>query len=129
MTIKSKLTGSGFSAQQAINAAGTVITTEAGAGTTAPGATLLSLDDYHVISTGSNNSGVILPPGNGTGTGMSAGDQMSVINYTGNSLIVYPPLGGKANNGSANAGITISNGKSCDCYCIDNINFAVSSSA
>lgn len=129
MPIKSKLTGLGMPAGLAANVVGTVNTSEAGAGSSNTDATLLSFDDFHIVSTGNNNTGVILPPGNGSGSGLSAGDTVSVVNYTGNTLKVYPPLGGKLNNGSANAAISITNTKGVVATCIDSLNFTVDVSA
>lgn len=129
MPIKSKLTGLGMPAALATNIAGTVNTSEAGAGSSNTDATLLSFDDFHIISSGANNSGVILPPGNGSGSSLSAGDTMSVTNYIGNTLKIYPPLGGKLNNGTANVAISITDKKSVVASCIDSLNFTVDVSA
>lgn len=94
MPIISTLTGAGIAPATAANIAGTVNTGSAGAGTTNADATLLPLVDTHFISTAANNSGVILPPGNGTGTGMQVGDSMFIYNDSANTLLLYaPPLG------------------------------------
>lgn len=131
MAIKSKLTGTGMAAVTSREIAGTVNTSLAGAGTTSADATLLMRADMYVISTGANNSGVILAPGNGSANfEYSEGDEVQVANYTGNNLILYPPVGGKLNNGTVTTGgITISNGKNVIAKCIDRLNFVVNISA
>lgn len=123
MTIKSKLTGVGMAPALAQNVVGTVATAEAGAGTVSTNATTLSMDDTHIISTAANNSGVILP------TGMSAGDSMVIANYSANTLLLYPPAGGKLNNGSANASVSIATLKNVEAICIDGTSFTVIASA
>jgi len=94
MTITSNLTGAGIAASAAAQIAGPVSTAAAGAGTSNTDAALLPLADTHYITTAANNSGVILPPGNGTGAGMQVGDSMFIYNDSANTLLLYaPPLG------------------------------------
>lgn len=94
MAILSNLIGTGVQAYSAAQICGPVSTSAAGAGTTNADATLLPLNDTQFVSTAANNSGVILPPGNGTGTGMQVGDSMFIYNDSANTLLLYaPPLG------------------------------------
>jgi hypothetical protein len=95
----------------------------AAAGTTSTNATLLPFSSLTVVTTGTSNQGVILPPGNGTADGMQPGDSLTVANYTGATIIVYPPAGGKLNNGSANSGLSLTNGKTAYFRSIDGTNF------
>ncbi len=127
MAIKSKLTGLGCAAELASNIAGKVNTTLAGAGTSSTDATLLTRADMFIISTAANNSGVILAPGNGTASfEYSEGDEVIVANYDANTLLLYPPAGGKLNNGTATTGtVSIATHTSVLCKCIDRLNFVV----
>lgn len=126
MTVKAKLTGSGMNPQLSIMTVGTVISTEAAAGSNQAGATLLSFDDVHWIKTGTSNQGVILPPGNGTGDSMNAGDCMWVFANTGNTLKVYPPGTGQINQGGASAAVSLTDKQKGLFICLDggtNANF------
>lgn len=94
MPILANLIGLGTPAFAAAQMCGPVSTTAAGAGTTNADATLLPLVDTHFVSTAANNSGVILPPGNGTGAGLQVSDSMFIYNDSANTLLLYaPPLG------------------------------------
>lgn len=124
MTIKKNATGSGTAPQQANAIIGGVNTATAGAGTTSLNATLLPLASNHLITVGVNNSGVILPPGNGTGDSLAAGDYMSVINQTGSTLLVYPPAGGKLAGAAANASVSLTNNKQITFTCLDGTNYS-----
>ncbi len=125
MTIKRNATGTGTSAAAAgalIGGVSNGVTAAAGTSSQATAA-LLPMVSNHIITTGASNSGVILPPGNGTTDGMTAGDWMTVANYTGNTIIVYPPAGGKLNNGTLNAGLSMTTGKTAIFSCIDGTGF------
>jgi hypothetical protein len=117
--------GSGVSAAAAGSLIGGVSNgATAGAGSSSQAtAALLPMATTHIITTGAGNSGVIIPPGNGTTDGLQAGDWMRVANYTGNTIFVYPPVGGKLNNGSLNAGLSMTNGKVATFTSIDGTNF------
>jgi hypothetical protein len=79
------------------------LATTAGAGTTHTDFALLPLVGLNVV-TGANNSGVGVPPGNGSGDGMSVGDSMVVYNSDANTILLYPPLGGQLNAGTVTTG-------------------------
>ncbi len=104
MTIRSNITGLGTAPATASAIVGNVSTTAAGAGTTAADATLLPMVSNHWVTTAANNSGVILPPGNGSGDKMIAGDNMSIYNDSANTLLLYPPTGGQLNGGTVSSG-------------------------
>jgi hypothetical protein len=119
--------GSGMSAAAASSAVGGVNTAIAGAGTTRTDATLLPLTSVISVNTAANNSGVILPPGNGTGDGMAAGDYMVIYNGDSNTLLLYPPTGGSLNNGTVSTGtVSIPTHTSVTAYSVDGLKFIVS---
>lgn len=127
MTIKRNAMGSGVSAAAARALVGGVNTTTAAAGTTHLDATLLPLDSHFWVTTGANNSGLILPPGNGSGDIMAAGDSCIIYNGTSNTLLLYPPLGGKINDGTATTGtLSMPTHTSTEAVSLDGTNFAVS---
>ena len=126
MTIKAHCTGLGVPAATASAIVGGVITTLAGAGTTHSDATLLTLASNHIISTAANNSGVILPPGNGSGDSMAPGDYMTIYNGSANTLLLYPPLGGSLNGGTVTTGtVSIATKTSVQAMSIDGLLFTV----
>lgn len=102
MPIKAHLTGLGMPAALA-NALTSGPATTVGAGTTSANFALLPLGGFNVV-TGANNSGVGVPPGNGTGDSMGAGDSMIVYNSDANTILLYPPTGGQLNAGTATTG-------------------------
>lgn len=127
MSIKAHLMGSGASAGLANAAVGGVNTGTSGAGTTHSDAKLLPLASVHWIGTAANNSGVILPPGNGSGDSMAAGDYCTIYNADGNTLLLYPPLGGTLNSGTATTGtVSIATHTSVTAISKDGLNFIVS---
>jgi hypothetical protein len=125
MTIKANLTGSGIAPLAAIGiAGGNISNTLTAAGTNqATALVLTSLNDIHVITTAAASTGAILP------STLSIGDQMVVVNGGANSITLFPPVGGKLNNGTANAGLAVAANKAAHVFCIDNLNFAVVVSA
>lgn len=126
MTIKSNVMGLGTPGQTASAIVGGMNANSVGAGTTRTDATLLPLTSNHWIKTAANNSGVILPPGNGSGIGMAPGDYMRIYNGDSNTLLVYPPTGGKLNDGTASTGtVSIPTHTSVVCISLDGLNFAV----
>ena len=127
MTFKQHLMGSGIAAGAASAAVGGVNSTTTGAGTTRTDATLLPFASVCWIKTAANNSGVILPPGNGSGDSMAAGDYMTIYNGDSNTLLLYPPTGGKLNDGTASTGtVSIPTHTSVTAISLDGLNFLVS---
>lgn len=127
MAIKSHLTGLGMVAQVASAVVGGVNTTTVAAGSNQASATLLPIAAAFVILSGTG--GVILAPGTGSADALSEGDTVSAANYSGSSINVYPPTGGKIANGSANAAFAVGNGKEATFRCIDGLNFTANLSA
>lgn len=127
MTIKSNAMGSGTPGSQAGALVGGVTNNVAAAGASQATATLLAKGSNQIVTTGTG--GVILPPGVGSGDALQAGDWIRVFNYTGSSINVYPPTGGKIANGSANAAMAVAATKGCEFICIDGANFAANLSA
>lgn len=127
MTIKQHLMGSGAAGALASAAVGGVNGTTSGAGTTRLDAALLPISSFVWVKTAANNSGVILPPGNGTGDSLQAGDYIHVYNGDANTLLLYPPPGGKLNDGTASTGtVSIPTHTTVTAYSLDGLNFAVS---
>lgn len=127
MTFKQHCMGSGLSAAAAGAAIGGVNSAIAGAGTTAATATLLPFSSVVNVATAANNSGVILPPGNGSGDSMEAGDWILVYNGDANTLLLYPPKGGALNGGTVTTGsVSIATKTSLMLFCLDGLNFIAS---
>lgn len=130
MSIAQTFMGLGISPLASLHLnAGTVDSSEAGAGTTQAGATMLSLKGVHWVKTGASNSGVVIAPGasNTTANTLTAGDYLIVFNNTGNTLKVYPPGTGTINGGSASAAISLTDKQVSFLICLDggtNANFA-----
>lgn len=104
MSIKDNVQGAGTSGLAASAIIGGVNTATAGAGTVSTDASLLPLITNHDIITAASNSGVIIPPGNGSGRGLQPGDQMRIYNGSANTLLLYPPPLGQLNDGTATTG-------------------------
>ena len=104
MTFKAHMMGSGISAGAAGAIQGGVNSASVGAGTDHTNFTLLPMVSTHWIKTAANNSGVGLPPGNGTGDSMGPNDWMEIYNADANTLLLYPPAGGTLNGGTATTG-------------------------
>lgn len=116
MSIKAKLTGSGTAPLAALNITGTVTTSLTSTGSTQATALLIT-DDINVVTTTASSTGVRLFEG------LSAGDRQEVVNYGANALAVYPPVGGKINNGTLNASVSLAANKAGRFTCIDSLNF------
>lgn len=124
MTIRKNAMGSGIAAQAASALVGGLNTATAATGSTFADATLLPMSSNHLITTAVGSGGVILPPGNGSTDGLQSGDYMRVFNQSGQTILVYAPAGGKINNGSTNAGLTLTNNKNAEFVSLGGINFA-----
>jgi hypothetical protein len=126
MPFKAHVMGSGTSAGAAGAILGGVNTASVGAGTTAATATLLPMSSTNIINTAANNSGVILPPGNGTGDGMQPNDSMIIYNGDANTLLLYPPAGESLNSGTVTTGtVSIATHTSVEARSIDGLKFIV----
>lgn len=130
MTIKRNAMGAGVPAGAASATIGSLNNNITALGSTQATATLLSLASNSVVTVGAGSTGVILPPGNGAGDALSAGDWVRVYNaVAGNAINVYPPLGGKINGGTLNAAISLAALKPAEFICIDGLNFFANISA
>jgi len=130
MTIKKNAIGLGTPGGTAGALIGGVNAAVTATGSTQATAALLSMTSNNVITVGAASTGVILPPGNGTGDSLSGGDWVRVFNnVSGNAVNVYPPVGGKINGGSTNAAISLSALKPAEFVCIDGLNFFANISA
>lgn len=124
MTVKKNAMGAGCSAGMANTLIGALTNNLTAVGTTQTNALLLGLGSNNVITVGGSGTGVILPPGNGVGDPLAAGDWVRVANFvSGNAILVYPPLGGKIQNGTLNASFSVGALKTCEFVCIDGLNF------
>ena len=65
-----------------------------------------------VVTTAAANTGVRLP------TFATPNDEFTVVNYGANTMNVYPPVGGRINNGTLNAAVTLAAGKRGDFLCV-----------
>lgn len=105
---KSKLTKSGLTLIQSLSIEGVVVSGLAASGTTQATA---------AACTGDTNVFTTVPAGSGcqigidtvgsTITNICPGDEYIIVNHGANPLSVYPPVGGKINNGALNAAVTV----------------------
>lgn len=116
MAIARKLIGLGLPWGTAVGVVGNVDNNLTATGTTQATALLVS-NDINVLTTTAASTGVILR------SDLSAGDTQEVVNYGAQTLTVYPPVGGKINNGSANAGVSVATNTSALYTSIDGLNF------
>jgi len=129
MTIKRNAMGVGTPGLQAGALIGGVSDNLTATGSTQAGALLLSLSSDQFVTTTASGTGVILPPGNGNGDQLAPGDLIRVFNYGANTLLVYPPVGGKIQNGSTNAGFSIATLKGAEFVNRNGLDFGVNLSA
>lgn len=114
MTLGAQLNAT-FNTQQTLAVLGDLTSGLTAAGTNQ--ATALALvASISVVTTAAGGTGVILPT-----AGKS--DTFWVANFGANALTLYPPSGGKLNNGSANAGISVPTLSAVWLVCQDTINF------
>lgn len=125
MTIKRNAMGAGTPPNQAGSTIGGLANNITATGSSSQaGSALLSVTSNNVVTVGGANTGVILPPGNGTGDALAPGDWIRVANYvSGNAILVYPPVGGKIQNGTLNASFSVGALKTAEFVCIDGLNF------
>jgi hypothetical protein len=116
MAIRSRLTGTGIAPLTAQNVAGNVSNNLTAAGTT-QGTALAIYDEMNVFTTVAASSGAILR------ADLGPGDEQEAANYGANALTVYPPVGGKIQNGSVNAGFSVGTNKTARFRSIDGLAF------
>lgn len=113
-----RLMGLGMASQLARNVVGTVDNTLTATGSTSQANSYAVTADISIFTTAAANTGARLP------LGANAGDSFWIANYDTNTLLIYPPTGGKINNGSANASANLTTLKSVLCVSIDGTNYA-----
>lgn len=119
MPIKSRWTGSGFAPAQAQFGVGSVapnLTAIAGG----QAAALLLGDDVNIVTTAAASTGVRLPDS----TLAQPGDILRVVNYGANALSVFPPTGGRINNGTVNTANSLAINTGRTYCCLDGTNWA-----
>jgi len=87
------------------------------------GTALAIPSDFAVFTTVAASTGTILPS---SAQGAHATDWYTVVNHGANTLSVYPPVGGKIANGSANAAFSVAATKTAAFLSIDGTNWAAS---
>lgn len=116
---RSLMSGGALWAGQSFN--GSIASGLTAAGSTQ--ATALQLtEDTNIVGTTAASTGVLVPP-------MDPTDTVTVANFGANALSVYPPVGGKINNGSANAAVSLPANKGAIITCIDGLNYVMNISA
>lgn len=118
MAWKQDLTGSGNAPLAAISIVGDVDNSVTSTGSTSQADSYLVRKPITVVTAGASASGLRLP------AILTAGDTCLVANNGGETLFVYPPVGGKINAGSTNAKVDIATLKGGLFTCIDGLNFA-----
>lgn len=120
MAFKSRLTGSGLAPLQATEIAGADIdNTVTATGSTSQANSYLILKPFTVFTTTAANTGARLP------AVLTAGDDGFIQNNGASTLFVYPPVGGKINNGTTDAKVDVATLKGAYFKCIDVLNFCV----
>lgn len=95
---------------------GSMSQTFTAAGTTQATATAITTV-FTLVTTATEGQGALLP------ASMDNSDQCTVCNGTAVSVYVYPPSGGKINNGTANIPMMLAPQTSVDFTCIDGTNW------
>ena len=102
MPLVAKNTAVGVIPVQAVAAIGTVTSPLTADGTDQSTALLLSYDDVQLFATVAAGTGCIFQA-----TGYAPGDSVSFFNQGANALSIYPASGGKINNGTTNAALSL----------------------
>lgn len=119
MTRQANLVGVGIAAPTVPYVIGTVSNTQTASGSSSQANSFAIANDITIFTTAASNSGARLPSTSGPG------DNFIIANGDTNTMIIYPPVGGKLNFGTTNAGVNLTTLKSAECICIDNLNFLV----
>lgn len=125
MTQAARLTGLGMQTQLALNVTGGVANTQTALGTNQATAGTPASDNV-VFTSVPSGTGVRLFGGTNSQPPISPGDTFNIVNYdAANALLIYPPVGGKLNNGTTNASVSLAITKSAMCTSIDGLNYSV----
>lgn len=119
MTRQANLVGVGIAAPAVPYVVGTVSNTQTASGSSSQANSFAIVNDVTIFTSAPSNSGARLPSTSGPG------DNFIIANGDTNTMIIYPPVGGKLNFGTTNAGVNLTTLKSAECVCIDNLNFLV----
>ena len=115
---KIKYSGLGMATGLAnVMAAGTVSNTQTATGTSSQANSFAIVDDVTIFTTAASNSGARLP------STSTAGDVFFIANQGSNTMLVYPPSGGKINNGTADASVNLTTKKCGLWVSIDGTNY------
>lgn len=95
---------------------GSMAATFTAAGTSQATATAITTV-FTLVTTATEGQGALLP------ASMAVSDQCTVANGTTVDIYVYPPVGGKINNGTANIPMMISPNSAIDFTCVDGTNW------
>ena len=82
---------------QLVSAINTLANTVTATGSSSQANSFAIVDDVTIFTTAASNSGARLP------STSLPGDDFTISNLDSNTMLVYPPVGGKINAGSANA--------------------------
>lgn len=119
MTRQALLIGTGTPAPAAQYAVGSVSINQTATGSSSQANSFAIVNDITTFSVAASNSGARLPSTAG------AGDNFVIGNYDSNTMLIYPPVGGILNGGSANSSVNLATKKGAECICLDNLNFLV----
>lgn len=112
-----RLTGLGMQAQLARNVIGVPATGLTATGSSSQANSYAITEDVSVFTTAANNSGARLP------ATCTPGDTFVIFNGDGNTLLVYPPVGGKMNLGTLNSSVSLATVTAGIYICTDGLNF------
>lgn len=116
---KRNMTGIGFAGAQATALVGSMDTGVTSTGSSSQADSYAIRAENTVVSTTAANTGVRLP------SFLTAGDSGIIANDGASTLFVYPPTGGKINNGSADAKVDVATAKVAYYVCKNSIDFAI----
>jgi hypothetical protein len=120
------LMGSGNSVLTSIASLGQPKTGLAAGGTVQTDAPLLATD-FSVFSSATGNLGARLPASGGNVAQLT--DTFIVVNHSGSTLKIYPPVGGTVANATTNTAFSVATGKTAYFLCLGAGNWAASLSA
>ena len=130
MTLKQAVMAAGQSAQQATAQQGFLSSSLTALGNS-QGTALLLPTDFNVFGTVAGSTGALLPLAvdNTTIGIVQPTDTIIVVNHGASSLSVYPQVGGKIANGSANAAFAVASNKTATFLYLGSNGWAASVSA
>ena len=121
---KLKYTGLSMPAGLAnVSAAGVVSNTLTATGTSSQSGSYAITEDVSIFTSAPANSGARLPLAGSPGEGPTQGDVFFITNGDANTMLVYPPAGGKLNFGTANASYSLTTLKTSMWICVDGTNY------